>query len=118
MILTVADAGLEGILASREHLIQLWPGVVDDITILIHVLRITPVSLAEALALGLITLLAPTPPATTEVALANNEAVLHALARREDGVLIRSPHTRTAEVAWLEVVDLTVAGRSYLGRTP
>jgi len=115
VLLMIPDAGLAELIASPVLIAQVWPGAVNDVMLLVHVLRMSGPSLAEVLALGLLTLL--TPPVTGQVPpveLAYDMAVLRAVARSEDGKRVTEPHLRMADVFWLEVADIAVSGRSGL----
>jgi hypothetical protein len=118
VLLTVPDAGLEVLLASSVLLKQTWPGASQEAMMLIQVLRVAAPSLADVLAIGLVSLLTPsTGRSAAEVALVHQRAVLSAIARRESGARVTAPHTHPCDVTWLEVTDLAVAGRSCLGMT-
>jgi hypothetical protein len=82
---------------------------------LIHVLRMSVPSLADALAVGLVTMLTkPGGPPSPLVSLAYRTAVLTAVAGGQSGDLVDTPHLRAHEVWRLEVTDLVVGGRSGL----
>jgi hypothetical protein len=113
VLLTIPDQGLAELIASPSLLAQMWPGAVQDVMVLFHLLRMSRPSVAEALAIGLIQLL--TPPAAVPMAslgLAYSRVILSAVARREDGELVAEPHARVSEIVWLEVTDVAVSGRS------
>ena len=82
---------------------------------LIHFLRMSVPSLAEALALGLIAILAPAAGMiSSQISLTYRTAVLTADATGEDGAHVGSPQLRPADVRRLVVTDLSVGGRSAL----
>lgn len=115
MILVIPDAGLAQLVASSALLAATWPGACEEIKLLIQVLRLSWPSLAEALALGVISILAPAAGASTSlVSLVHRTAALTAVARNEAGDQIGQPHLRPAEVQRLDVTDLVVGGRSWL----
>ncbi len=85
---------------------------------LIHLLKVSTPSLADALAWGLLSVLTPaSPKPTAAIAVARRRAVLNATAFGEDGDRVIAPQHRPDEVTRLEVIDLAVAGRSCLGMT-
>ena len=115
VILIIQDAGLAELVASPVLLAQVWPGAFDEVMMLIQVLRMSVPSLAEALAVGLVSMLTPaigTP--SPRISLAYRSAVLSAAAASEAGDRIAAPHLRPAEVWRLEVTDLVVGGQSGL----
>jgi len=115
MILTVPDAGLEGILASTVLLTQLWPGAIEEVKVLIQVLLTAGPSLAEALSVGLVRILTPAGGASaSQVFLAYESAVLSALAADKTGDPVAEPHLRLADVWQLSVADVAVGGRPAL----
>jgi len=117
MVLTVPDAGLEGILASTMLLAQLWPGAVEEVKIVIQVLLTARPSLAEALSVGLVRMLAPVGGAPASlVVLAYQSVVLSALAADKAGEAVAEPHLRPADVWQLAVADVVVGGRPALSR--
>ena len=93
MILVIPDPGLAQLIASPVLLAQMWPGACDEVMMLIHVLRMSVPSLAEALGLGLISV--PAPPAqaagSAQIGLAYERAVLSAVAGSEAGDAGRRP---------------------------
>jgi hypothetical protein len=118
VLVTVPDAALEALMASPVILRRVWPSGYEEAMMLIHVLRVATPSLADALVLGLITMLSPASrQVTAEVTLAFRAAALTAVARGTGGKRIIAPHTRAEEVVRLDVTDLVVAGRSCLGMT-
>ena len=114
MILTIPDASLAELIASPVLLAQMWPGASHEVMLLVHLLRMSGSSLADALAIGLVQLLTPAATPLPPIGLAFERAILSAIARREDGERVAHPHSRAAEVTWLEVTDVAVSGRSGL----
>lgn len=109
----MGDTGLAGLLNSSASLTKTWPDAHREAAMLIQILRISDPSLADAMHIGLISLLTPTNgQARTHVALGHKRAVLTAEARDRKGDAIDSPHNRPQEVEWLEVLDIAVAGLS------
>ena len=118
MLVTVPNADLAELMASSVLLSRMWPSACQEVAMLIHVLRISDPSLADALHVGLVSVM--TPPSgrpSAEVLLAHKSAVLSAVARHEAGGRITAPHNRPNEIRWLEVTDLAVAGYSALRGT-
>jgi hypothetical protein len=115
VILVIPDAGLTQLVASSALLAATWPGACEEIKLLIQVLRMSWPSLAEALALGVISILAPAAGASTSlISLVHRTVVLTGIARDEGGDQVGAPHLRPAEVQRLDVTDLVVGGRSWL----
>ena len=115
MILVIPDAGLAQLVASSALLVATWPGACEEIKLLIQVLRMSVPSLAEALALGVISVLAPAAGASTSlISLVHRTVVLTAVTRNEAGDQVGAPHLRPAEVWRLDVTDLLVGGGSWL----
>jgi hypothetical protein len=115
VILLIPHAGLAQMVASPVLLAQAWPAACGEVMMLIHVLRMSVPSLADALAVGLVTMLTPPGGAPSPlVSLAYQTAVLTAVAGGQSGDLIDTPHLRANEVRRLEVTDLVVGGRSGL----
>jgi hypothetical protein len=113
--LVVPDAGLQQLIASAALLAQTWPGAWEETMLFIQVLRLSVPSLAEALAVGLISVLAPPADAASpQISLGCGPAILSAIAGGENGDQVAAPHLRPAEVRRLEVMDLTVGGLSGL----
>jgi len=82
---------------------------------LLQMLRLSFPSLAEALTVGLITVL--TPPAETlsaQIFLAYKTVVLSTVARSQAGDRVTTPHLRPADIWRLEITDLSADGRSGL----
>jgi len=113
--LVVPDASLAQLIASPVLLMQMWPGACEEVMVLIHVLRMSAPSLAEAITLGLISVLAPSAETTSpQISLSYRTTVLSAVAGDKGGDRVTSPHLRLAEVTRLEITDLSVGGRSGL----
>ena len=118
VLVTVPNADLAEIMASSVLLSRMWPSACQEVGMLIHVLRISDPSLADALTTGLISVV--TPPSgkpSAEISLAHKSAVLSAIARREAGGRVTAPHNRPSQIRWLEVIDLAVAGHSAMRGT-
>jgi hypothetical protein len=114
MILTVADARLDALLASPSALSNTWSAAWEDIKAFLQFLR-KAASLGHLVAMGMVTLLAPSKDASPgQVILADGPIVLNGIAGDERGVTIMAPYTETASVRHLTVTDLTVSGRSGL----
>jgi hypothetical protein len=113
--MVVPDAGLQQLITSAALLAQTWPGAWEETILFIQVLRLSVPSLAEALTIGLISVLAPpSDTASARISLGCGPAVLSAIAGGENGAPIAAPHLRPAEVLRLDVTDLTVGGLSGL----
>lgn len=113
----VPDAQLEGLIASQMLLAQLWPLAYEEVKMFIHLLRMSRPSLAEALAVGLITMRIPSAATnSTDVTLEYGSTILTAIAGGQAGDPVPAPHLRTGEVWRLSVTDLSVAGQSGLRR--
>jgi hypothetical protein len=118
MILTVADAGLAQLLASKVLLTKMWPSGSHEVLVIMQVLRISP-RLADALTFGLLALMTPlggSRPAG-ELVVAYKTVVVMAVARRPNGELVVGPQTRSVEVGWLDVADVAVGGQSGVRMT-
>jgi hypothetical protein len=116
VLLTVTDAALEAVMASPALIERTFPGVHQEVMMLIHLLRVSSPSLVDVFAWGLIGILTPASQKPgAAIALAYRQVVLSAIARNKDGVRVVSPHDRPAEVTRLDVVDLAADGRSCLG---
>ena len=117
VILVVPDAGLAELAASSALLAATWPRACEEIKFLLQVLRMSVPSLAEALALGVMSVLAPSGDggaSTSVISLVYRTVMLTAVARDEAGNQVTTPHLRPAEVQQLEVTDLVAGGRSGL----
>ena len=112
VILTVPDAGLAALLASPAALSNAWSAAWEDVKVFLQVLR-KSASLAHALALGMVELVAPSteiPPG--QVTLADGPIVLSAMAADEAGGAVLAPHLAPASVRRLAVTEVTVGGHS------
>ena len=115
VILVIQDARLAELVASPLLLAQVWPGAFDEVMMLLQVLRMSVPSLAEALAVGLISMATPAVGTPSPlILLAYRSAVLRAVAGSKAGERIAAPCARPAEVRRLQVTDLVVAGQSGL----
>jgi hypothetical protein len=103
-------------MASVAMLKRTWPAYHDEAMMLIHLVRVAAPSLADVLALGMISVLAPTPRASAAtIQLAYRTAVLGAVAYCANGDQVPAPHLHPSEVTHLEVTDLAVGNDSYCG---
>jgi hypothetical protein len=117
VILVVSDLQLEALICSPVLLAQLWPHAYEEVRTFIQILRMSAPTLAEALAIGLITMRIPvTETISPEVSLEYESTVLSAVACGEAGEPVPAPHRRPGEVRRLEITDLLVGGRSALRR--
>lgn len=115
MILVVPDSGLQQLIASAALMAQTWPGAWQEVLLFIQVLRMSVPSLAEALKVGLISVLTWSADSTSpRIDLGYGTAVLTAIAGSEAGEHVVAPHLRPAEVRRLEITDLAVGGLSGL----
>jgi hypothetical protein len=114
VILVIPNAGLDQLIASPVLLAQMWPGACDEVKMLIQVLRMSFPSLAQVLAVGLITILGPWAEDSPRIALGYGNAVLSAVAFSEADDLVAAPHLQPGSVLRLEVADLSVGGQSGL----
>jgi hypothetical protein len=115
VILIVPDLRLQQLVTSALLLAQAWPGAWEEVMLLIQVLRMSAPSLAEALKVGLISVLAPAPDLTSaQISLGYGSTILSALAGSETDERVAAPHLRIAEVYRLDITDLTVGGNSAL----
>ena len=115
VILVIPDPGLAQLAASPVLLAQLWPGAWEEVMFLLQMLRLSVPSLAEALTVGLISVLIP--PAETlsaQIFLAYRTVVLSAVAHSQAGDRVTTPHLRPADIWRLEITDLSAGGRSGL----
>lgn len=112
MFVTVSDIGLSDVLASPTLLATVWPDAAREVMVLLQVLRSAVPSLADALAIGLVALAAPT--ATPSVELSHRRAALTATGRRADGSAVDAPHSHLCEITRLEVHDVRAEGHSGL----
>jgi hypothetical protein len=115
VILVVPDTGLQQLIASAMLMAQAWPGAWEEVMLFLQVLRMSVPSLAEALKIGLISVLAASADETcAQISLGYSTAVLTAIAGGKDGDPVPAPQLRPAEVCRLEITDLTVGGLSGL----
>jgi hypothetical protein len=114
VILVIPDAGLEQLIASPVLLAQMWPGACDEVKLLVQVLRMSFPSLAQVLAVGLITILGPWAEDSPRITFGYGTAALSAVAFGEAGNLVAGPHLRPGTVLRLEITDLSVGGQSGL----
>ena len=111
MYIAVSDVALGQVLASSVLLGQAWPGAVQEVQLLLQILRVSVPSLAEALAVGLISL------AATQAAAAGNEVILsykrtslRALAQTKNGAPVIDPSAELASVVRLDILRVDVEG--------
>lgn len=113
--MVVPDLQLEALICSPVLLAQLWPHAYEEVRTFIQILRMSAPTLAEALAIGLISMHIPAAETVSpEVSLEYESTVLSAVAGSEAGDPIPSPYLRPGEVRRLEITDLLVGGRSGL----
>lgn len=118
VFMSVPDRSLAAFLGSSKALAQKWPGTHPEAVMLMHVLRISHPSLADALRTGLIHMI--TPPATgagSRISLVHKSAIIVANARNEIGNTVLSPHTRPKQVTWIEILNLAVGGLNAIRMT-
>jgi hypothetical protein len=102
-------------MTSRALLTQMWPAACGEVMLLVQVLRMSSPSLADALSIGLLSVLAPPAgPSSAQVSLGYRSAVIVAMAATSAGITVTGPHLRASEVSRLEVTDVAAAGRSGL----
>jgi hypothetical protein len=117
VILVVPNLQLEGLICSPALLAQLWPHAYEEVRMLIQILRMSAPTLAEALAIGLISIRMPAAETVSpEVSLEYESTVLSALAGGAAGEPVPAPHLRPSEVRRLEITDLLIGGSSALRR--
>ena len=114
MILTVADHGLEVLLASAALLAQRWPTAAEDVMVILGAILLAGATLADVMRNGLIRVLAPVPGAPFQLSLACGQAVLTASAAGPHGEPVADPHLRPSEVCRLAVTGIAVSGSSVL----
>jgi hypothetical protein len=112
VFVTIPDAGLSELLASQTLLLTVWPDTAREVMVLLQVLRSAMPTLADALAIGLIAMTAPT--AMSGVELSHRRAALTAIGCRTDGSTVEAPHSHLSEITRLEVHDVRAEGRSGL----
>jgi hypothetical protein len=113
VFVTIPDAGLSELLASQTLLVKAWPDTAREVMVLLQVLRSAMPTLADALAIGLIALAAPT-AAMSGVELRHRRATLTAVGLRTDGSTVQAPHSHLSEITGLQVRDVHAEGRSGL----
>jgi hypothetical protein len=113
VILVVPDAHLAQLITSPLLLSQAWPAAWEEVKVLIQMLRKSVPSLADALAIGLITIIGPIAGMiSSEISLAYRTVLLRADATAENGEKITEPHLRPGEVRRLVVTGLSAGGQS------
>ena len=90
-----------------------WPQAGDDVLLLVHILKISQPSLAQALATGLV-VLATWSQRDAELTLAAGDAVVRGLAQDDNGGPVPDPRRRAHEVLQLLVLDVVAEGRSAM----
>jgi hypothetical protein len=114
MMLIVPDAGLAALLLVQGQMEVVWPGASREVMTLIAVLMCNA-SLADALAVGLVTTMMPTSTKPTDrLSLVNGSAVLTGKARNALGRRLLDPWEQPQEVARIVVADVVVGGLSGL----
>lgn len=113
MILASSDATLAELLTSSAAIAQTWPRAGDDVLLLVHILKISLPSLADALATGLVVLVTCS-PRDAELTLSAGDAVLRGLAQDDLGGRIADPRRRAREVLQLQILDVVAEGRSAM----
>jgi hypothetical protein len=111
VVLVSSDVALAELLASSTLIARTWPRAGGDVCLLVHLLRVSVPSLAEALSAGLV-LLADNSLRGPELTLTAGTAVIHGLAQTKDGDPIGDPKRRANEVVRIEVIDVVAEGRS------
>jgi hypothetical protein len=112
VFVTIPDADLSELLASQTLLLKVWPDTAREVMVLLQLLRSAMPTLADALAIGLIAMAAPT--AMPGVELSHRRAALTATGCRADGSRVEAPHSHLTEITRLEVHDVRADGRSGL----
>jgi hypothetical protein len=111
MFIVVSDATLGQVLASSALLGQAWPGAGQEVQLLLQILRVSVPSLAEALAVGLVTLAATQSAAgRNEVTLNYKRATLRALAQTKNGAAVIDPKDHLPNVVRLDILRMDVEG--------
>jgi hypothetical protein len=114
VMLTVPNAELDALLASRLALSNVWSTVWEEVKAFLQFLR-KSASLAHVLAMGMVELVSPiTEACPGQVVLVDGPIALNGIAGDEAGVTVLVPYVETASVRQLVVTDLTVGGRSAL----
>lgn len=112
VFLTIPDADLSELLTSQTLLLKVWPDTAREVMVLLQLLRSAMPTLADALAIGLIAMAAPTTKSGIE--LSHRRAALTATGCRTDGSKVQAPHSHLTEITRLEVHDVRAEGRSGL----
>ncbi|MFI9833744.1 hypothetical protein ACIHIX_39355 [Streptomyces sp. NPDC051913] len=112
MFLTIPDADLSEVLTSQTLLLKVWPDAAREVMVLLQLLRSAMPTLADALAIGLIAMAAPT--SMSRIELSHRRAALTATGCRTDGSTVEAPHSHLTEITRLEVHDVRAEGRSGL----
>ena len=111
MFIDVSDATLGQVLSSSSLLGQAWPGAVQEVQLLLQILRVSVPSLAEALAVGLVALGAPHGAAGgNEIILNHKRATLRALAQTKNGAAVIDPKDHLPNVVRLDILRMDVQG--------
>ena len=113
VILASSDATLADLLASSAAITQTWPQAGDDVLLLVHILKVSQPSLAQALATGLV-VLATWSQRDAELTLSTGGAVVRGLAQDDNGGPVPDPQRRAHEVLQLLVLDVFAEGRSAM----
>jgi uncharacterized protein YhaN len=108
VLVTVPRQELRRTLNSLDLLQRAWPDHAQEVMTLVHVLRISRPSLADALKTGLLSLESGGHGRLGRVHLAHRSAELTALALADGGTEVERPHERAHEVTWLEVEQVAV----------
>ncbi|MEO3810786.1 hypothetical protein ABGB17_17440 [Sphaerisporangium sp. B11E5] len=115
MILTFSDPALAQAVGSPDLLSQTWPVAVGEVMLLLHVLRMAAPTLLNALATGLVRIIAPrTAEASSRIMLSYKAVILSAVAKGENDAEVLSPHLVPDGVSRLEIAELFVGGQPAL----
>jgi len=111
MRVVVPEPALRRLLGSEAWLRGRWPDGHQDVMLLIHVLRASGETLADAMLTGLITINTPQDAAVLGgVSISHRRARLSGIARGEGDAPATAPHAHPARVQGIAVLDLVVAG--------
>jgi hypothetical protein len=113
VVLASSDAALAQLLSSSTAITRTWPQAGEDVRLLVHLLKISQPSLAQALRTGLV-VLASWSHREAGLTLVSGAAVLHGVAQDNTGSPIPDPHGRAHEVRQLLVLDVVAEGRSAM----
>jgi hypothetical protein len=113
VLVIVSNPGLSSLLASQAHLLRVWADAALEVMKFITLLRCSGSSLAEALAVGLVALVAPA-AALGGLDLSYQRTVVRAIGRRNDGTEVEDPRAHLDEITCIDIVDITVDGRAGL----